>query len=154
MHSIGRFAPSPSGLLHFGSFVTTLASYLQAKATQGEWLVRIEDLDPPREVAGATKHILTTLERLGLHWDKDIVYQSTRLDEYQQILEQLVQKKLAYYCDCLRQRTQNLPQHIYDNYCQKRHLIPTADDSIAIRLKQNHPIYHFIDNIRGRQSIT
>lgn len=154
MHSIGRFAPSPSGLLHFGSFVTALASYLQAKAKQGEWLVRIEDLDPPREVAGAAKHILTTLEKLGLHWDKEIVYQSARLDEYQHILDQLVQQKLAYYCDCSRQRIQHLPHHLYDNHCQNRHLKPSVDNSMAIRLKQNHPICHFIDNIRGRQNIT
>ena len=86
MSNVGRFAPSPSGLLHFGSLITALASYLQAKSNNGEWLVRIEDIDPPREVVGAAQKILFTLEQFGLHWDRDVLYQSNRLTIYQDII--------------------------------------------------------------------
>lgn len=153
MNSIGRFAPSPSGQLHFGSFITALGSYLHAKSHQGKWLVRIEDLDPPREKQGSASHILTTLERLGLFWDEEILYQSARLERYQEILNFLLKKQLAYYCDCSRQRIQVLPDSMYDNHCQNRQLVPSSCP-MAIRLKQVHTITTFIDNIRERQTIS
>lgn len=154
MNHVGRFAPSPSGQLHFGSFITALGSYLQAKSRNGEWLVRIEDIDPPREVAGAAKNILITLEQCGLYWDRDVFYQSKRLNVYQEIIDSLINNKFAYYCDCTRQRIQTLPNHCYDNHCRNQALSLHKQQPMAIRIKQTHPVDHFIDNIRGHQYVT
>ena len=86
---IGRFAPTPSGPLHFGSIFTALASYLDAKAHAGKWLLRIDDLDTPRVKSGATKSILETLELLHLFWDDEVLYQSTRTEVYDSALAEL-----------------------------------------------------------------
>ena len=86
---IGRFAPSPTGPLHFGSLYTALASFLQARSHQGLWLLRIDDLDTPRNIKGSADSILKTLEVFGLHWDDSVVYQSQYLDVYDEILDQL-----------------------------------------------------------------
>ena len=77
---VGRFAPSPTGHLHMGSMVAAIGSFLEARSRGGKWLVRMEDLDPPREVPGAADHILRTLEGMGLHWDGEVMYQSGRHD--------------------------------------------------------------------------
>jgi len=97
--NIGRFAPSPSGPLHFGSLVAALASWLDARAAGGRWLVRIEDLDRPRVQSGAADEILRTLERLGLCWDGEVVFQSRRTSSYEQALSRL---KDTYVCGCSR----------------------------------------------------
>ena len=109
---IGRFAPSPTGPLHFGSLLAALASYLEAKTQDGLWLVRMEDLDKPREVAGAANHILNTLEKFGLEWDGEVVYQSQRSELYQEALNQIKAKSLIYQCSCSR-------KEIADSYNQK-----------------------------------
>ena len=98
----GRFAPTPSGALHFGSLVAALASFLDARSRRGEWLVRIEDLDPPRERPGAADQILRTLDRLGLHWDGPVVRQSTRLPLYQEAVDLLERRDLLRRCRCSR----------------------------------------------------
>jgi glutamyl-Q tRNA(Asp) synthetase len=98
----GRFAPSPTGLLHFGSLVAATGSYLDARHQQGEWLLRIEDLDPPREIAGAGDSIIRTLEQLGMTWDGPISYQSQRSQLYEEALGQLWQQGYLYNCGCSR----------------------------------------------------
>ncbi|MDF7667003.1 tRNA glutamyl-Q(34) synthetase GluQRS [Orbaceae bacterium ESL0727] len=152
MSYIGRFAPSPSGPLHFGSLITALGSYLQAKAQNGKWLVRIEDIDPPRECPDAPALILKTLEAFGLYWDEDVLYQSACSARYLETLHFLLSKQLAYYCDCSRQRISTLLQGQYDNFCRTRHLQPT-NKPLAIRLKQTYPVYQFSDQIQGQQQI-
>jgi glutamyl-Q tRNA(Asp) synthetase len=99
---VGRFAPSPTGLLHAGSLVAALASWLDARAHGGTWLVRIEDLDAPRNVAGAAEAIVAQLERLGLHPDGDVVRQSERTALYDSALKRLVELGRAYPCACSR----------------------------------------------------
>jgi len=85
-----------------GSLITAVASYCQAKINQGRWLLRIEDIDPPREVPGASEDIIHTLDRLGFEWDGEIEYQSNRIEQYLQALEKLDQSELIYACGCSR----------------------------------------------------
>lgn len=98
----GRFAPSPTGALHFGSLVAALGSYLDARALGGEWLLRIEDVDQPRTVPGATDSILRTLDRLGFQWDGEVARQSRRLDLYRAALQRLQLADAVYPCSCSR----------------------------------------------------
>lgn len=100
---VGRFAPTPSGRLHAGSLLAALGSFLSARAQGGRWLLRIEDLDPPREVAGAAQSFVDDLQRLGLHWDGEVLYQSRRGEAYATALAQLRQAGLAFPCACSRQ---------------------------------------------------
>lgn len=99
---VGRFAPSPSGPLHAGSLAAALASWLDARAHSGRWLVRIEDVDTPRTVAGADEFILNQLRALGLHWDGKVVWQSRRGDLYQGAFDDLAARGLVYGCGCTR----------------------------------------------------
>lgn len=106
--TVGRFAPSPSGPLHFGSLVAALGSYLSVRNKQGRWLLRIEDLDPPREIPGATAQIIRTLETLGFEWDGDITYQSKRLDLYRDAVREIERTGMAYRCTCSRREITEL----------------------------------------------
>lgn len=120
----GRFAPSPTGPLHFGSLVSAVGSYLEAKCHQGIWLVRIEDLDTPRNVPGAAQDILRTLEFFGLHWDEKVLYQSQRRAAYEEALRVLQQCGMAYPCACSRKEIADSALHgiegqIYPGTCRK-----------------------------------
>lgn len=98
----GRFAPSPTGPLHFGSLVSAVASYLDAREHSGEWLVRIEDVDVPRTVPGAADSILCDLEHFGFRWDGPVMYQSQRTAAYKEALERLKAADVVYPCGCSR----------------------------------------------------
>lgn len=114
---IGRFAPSPSGPLHFGSLVCALASYLDAKLNHGLWQLRIEDIDPPREVPGAASAIVRSLEHHGLTWDGPVIWQSKHGHRYDGVLEHLRQAGHIYPCSCTRKRLEALDHH-YDGHCR------------------------------------
>jgi glutamyl-Q tRNA(Asp) synthetase len=101
---VGRFAPSPTGPLHLGSLTTAVASYLHARQADGEWLLRIEDIDPPREVPGARDAILRSLEALELHWDRSVLLQSTRTARYRDVAHALLRRGLAFRCSCTRRQ--------------------------------------------------
>jgi glutamyl-Q tRNA(Asp) synthetase len=143
---IGRFAPSPSGALHFGSLLAALASFLDARARQGTWLLRMEDLDPAREPAGAADQILFALELFELHWDGPVVYQSQRLDAYADALNSLQDMGLLYACDCSRQRIRAMGG-VYDNRCRQRSQPPAG--SSALRISADDTEYRFTDRIQG-----
>lgn len=141
----GRFAPSPSGLLHFGSLITALASYLHAKANHGQWLVRIEDIDPPREKAGASRDILKMLEAFGLYWDETELYQSNQSKLYLDVLNYLHEQELSYYCQCTRAQIK-AGNGIYQQTC--RHLNLSTPGK-AIRLINQTGIDCYHDLIQG-----
>jgi len=142
---IGRFAPSPSGALHFGSLLAALASFLDARAHNGRWLLRIEDLDPAREPPGAAQQIIETLADYGFSWDGPVIYQSQRIGEYHRILDELQSRQLIYRCDCSRQRIREL-HSIYDNHCRERADVVAP---YALRLKLPDTVMGFEDRIQG-----
>jgi len=140
---IGRFAPSPTGPLHFGSLCTALASFLQARSQQGLWLIRIDDLDTPRNIKGSADNILKTLDAFGLHWNNSVVYQSQYLDVYYEILDQLVRDKLIYPCTCSRKTL----TAIYSGVCRDKQTLPNSPYSL--RIKTNNRIISFEDELQG-----
>lgn len=150
MSYIGRFAPSPTGRLHFGSLLAATASYLQARSQQGQWLLRIEDLDKPREQAGAAEAIIQTLARYGFEWDQAIVYQSQRLPAYRHALESL--RPHLYACQCSRKQLQVLGSigkfgPIYSGHCRSKLL--NLGQEFAIRVKTIDKKICFTDLIQG-----
>lgn len=145
---IGRFAPSPSGPLHFGSLVTALFSYIHAKQHQGQWFVRIEDLDVPRSVADADKCILDTLRLHGMESDIDVVYQSQRNPLYESALSQL--QSQCYFCSCTRADIKAMGG-IYDSRC--KHLSRPATNT-AVRFIHNQPQIQFDDLLHGTIKVT
>ncbi|MFM2320120.1 MAG: tRNA glutamyl-Q(34) synthetase GluQRS [Pseudomonadota bacterium] len=151
MTYIGRFAPSPTGLLHFGSLLAATASYLQARSQQGQWLLRIEDLDQAREQTGAADAIIQTLRLYGFEWDQSIIYQSQRLAAYADALQRL--KSLTYPCHCSRKQLQAIANHgefglIYPQTCRDKNL--PLSHSTAIRIKTLDQLICFNDQIQGR----
>jgi len=145
---IGRFAPSPTGLLHLGSLAAALASYMIAKQNNGRWLVRIEDIDRPREVAGSSKSILDSLEVFALHWDDSIVYQSQRNPIYQQRFDELMEKDLIYQCECSRKQIESRSSQGYDGFCRKKSLPVKKGQATRIKFASGFEI--FDDQILGR----
>lgn len=145
MTYIGRFAPSPSGPLHFGSLVAAVGSYLRARSQTGQWLVRIEDLDPPREQPGAASGILRTLERYGLFWDGPVIYQSQRHARYQAVLDDLYQQGKTYHCHCTRAQIHS-SGGFYAGTCREQHY---PAEGAAVRLRVDTPTLSFLDQLLG-----
>lgn len=143
---IGRFAPSPSGPLHMGSLVCALASFLDAKARRGKWLVRIEDIDPPRQRPGADKIILDTLLAHGLTWDSEIRYQSQHTDRYNAVLSHLAQNGLSYRCTCTRKRVAALGG-VYDQHCLGHHIPHEKPHAIRLNVAAAHQKLHIKNKI-------
>jgi len=153
---VGRFAPSPTGPLHFGSLLTAVGSYCLARQAGGLWLLRIEDLDTPRVVPGAADTILHTLDALALHWDGEILYQSRRTSRYTEALDILEQKGLIYGCACSRKEILASAPHpgeegpIYPGLC--RHGLAAGRAPRAWRLRVPARSVAVTDSICGRQS--
>lgn len=149
MTYIGRFAPTPSGPLHFGSLIAATASYLDAKSHHGKWLVRIEDLDTPRVVSGSIDQIFFQLDAYGFQWDANPVYQSQRGDLYQHALDQLLVDDHAFYCECTRKQLfERNPQGIYDGHCRK--ITPRDPKQCSVRFKVPAQRLEFTDLIQAR----
>ena len=145
---IGRFAPSPSGDLHFGSLVSAVGSYLEAKCVGGKWMLRIEDIDPPREVEGSAIRINNDLCRLDLIPDAPVLYQSSRIHAYQAAIRQLLDKGKAYPCACSRK---DLPDSgVYPGTC--RNGISGGKPPRSIRFIVDDGNCSFTDRLQGHIS--
>lgn len=150
---IGRFAPSPTGPLHFGSLLAAVASYIEARRHNGRWLLRIEDIDPPREKPGASEQIVQALEVYGFEWDGPVLQQSASAALHQQALATLLDLELAYTCTCSRKDLANARRSdlgiIYPGHCRaKQH---KARDDTAIRVRTNADPISFEDVLQGKQ---
>lgn len=148
MSPTGRFAPSPTGELHFGSLVAAVASYLNAKSRAGRWLIRVEDIDPPREVPGSADHILQSLQQFGMRADTPVVFQGQRRELHRAAADELVSKDMAFWCGCSRRDLP--PSGIYPGTC--RNGIPPGKSPRAIRLRVNSRPVCFDDQIQGKIS--
>ena len=148
---IGRFAPSPSGPLHFGSLLAAVASYAQAKTRNGQWLVRIEDIDPPREQPGADKVILGALEAYGFEWDSKVSYQGQFAERHAALVHSLLESAKAYPCSCSRRDLADVRRGplgaIYPGTCRNG----CRSNDVAIRLRTNDEPIEFTDRLQGPQ---
>ncbi len=150
---IGRFAPTPSGPLHFGSLVTAVASYCDARSQQGQWLLRIEDVDTPRNVAGSAENIISTLKALGFEWDGEIEYQSNHFVQYRQVLQSLLNKNRCYACECSRRSLRQANAQsgplglIYPGLCRNKSL---DEEKHSIRVDTSGcGVVGYTDNVYG-----
>ena len=152
---VGRFAPSPTGPLHFGSLVAALASYCDARARGGRWLVRIEDVDQPRSRASAERAILRTLSRYGFRWDGDVVRQSERTAHYVRALARLREAGLVYACACTRREMEQAPRNatgerIYPGTCRNAGIDALAP-RVAQRIRVDDALVEYVDAVQGLQ---
>lgn len=151
----GRFAPSPTGHLHFGSLIAAVASFLDARSMNGEWLVRMEDVDATRNVRGAAEDILATLDAFGFEWDAPVLWQSTRSEAYAEALERLRLAGLAYACCCSRKEIAALARQpaidgglVYSGSC--RYGMPEGRLARAWRMRTDALQTDFVDRLQGR----
>ena len=160
-HYVGRYAPSPTGRLHLGNLRTALLAWLHARLHDGDFLLRFDDLDTPRVVAGSAEQIIADLQQLGLDFDGEVIYQSNCIDRYQQALESLIQKGLCYECFCSRkdiQQAVSAPHGktaVYPGTCKQLSLAERSEKYLqktpAIRLHVEDKLIEFEDGIAGLQ---
>lgn len=149
----GRFAPSPTGPLHFGSLVAAVASWLDARHAHGEWLLRIEDIDETRTVPGAADDILRTLDAMGLHWDGAVQWQTRRKPRYEAALARLREARLAYRCRCSRREIadsglRGIEGAVYPGTCREARL--ASGVAGAERFRVDEGAVEFVDRVQGR----
>ena len=149
----GRFAPSPTGPLHLGSLVTAAASFLTARKAKGQWFLRIDDIDPPREEAGASDRIKRQLESFGLAWDGPVFHQADRMDAYQDALVSLRRQGHVYDCSCSRAKIAAHPEsdggRRYPGTCR----MGPGRGETAVRVRTDAAHITFEDRLRGRQTV-
>lgn len=154
MHYIGRFAPSPTGPLHFGSLLAAVASYCDAKFNQGKWLLRLEDIDKPREMAGASDTILQQLDAFGFEWDGEILRQSQHDCYYEKALNALQNQQLIYACTCTRKEVADssnivgIDGLVYPRTCLNQAI--KANAAFALRVRVDGAEIEFEDAIQGK----
>lgn len=158
----GRFAPSPTGPLHKGSLVAAIASYLEAKKNNGQWLVRMEDVDELRNVKGAADSILQSLDAFGFEWDEDVLYQTARKEAYAEALQNLKKKQLVYPCTCSRKSLKAKAETgkiktgkfglIYPGTCVTNTFSQFKPADYAIRIKTPDQKFNFNDELLGKNS--
>jgi len=148
---VGRFAPSPTGPLHYGSLLAAVASYLQARVNQGKWLLRVEDIDPPREQQGADRLIVNALEAYGFEWDGPVTYQSQFQSRHEELVQSLLDDGLAFPCSCSRRDLAGARRGplgaIYPGTCRNG----CQATNVAIRLRTNDEPIRFVDTLQGEQ---
>lgn len=149
---VGRFAPSPTGPLHFGSLMAAAASFLQARVNRGKWLLRVEDIDPPREQPGSDKRIIEALEAYGFEWDGPVTYQSQFRQRHEELIERLLNDGQAYACSCSRSDLASAARGplgvIYPGTCRRG----SRGGEVAIRLRTNDEPVHYTDALQGEQT--
>lgn len=155
-HTIGRFAPSPTGHLHFGSLLAAMASYCDVRSHNGQWLLRIDDIDGPRSVAGSADAIQTTLDTYGFEWDGPVAWQSQRMEIYRTALDALIKQQLVFDCTCSRR---TLPSgQTYPGHCRQNSTRNAKDLSFgkpadhALRMRMNGHVA-LDDAVQGHFSV-
>lgn len=158
----GRFAPSPTGPLHKGSLVAAVASYLEAISHDGQWLIRMEDVDELRNVKGAADNILRSLEAYGFEWDEEVLYQTRRKAAYEDALQALKQQQLVYPCTCSRKSLRAMAEtgaidmgklgHIYPGTCIRNDFSDFKPEDYSIRIKTPDNNTRFVDQLLGHYS--
>ena len=148
---VGRFAPSPTGPLHLGSLLTAVASFLHARQNAGRWLLRIENIDPPREQPGAITSILATLEAMALEWDGEIGWQNRQLERFRRAADQLERDGLAYRCTCSRKEIRAASgSNRYPGTCRNLGLV---DLNAAVRLVTPTAKTEIVDELQGHRLV-
>jgi glutamyl-Q tRNA(Asp) synthetase len=145
----GRFAPSPTGLLHQGSLMTALGSYLFARTLSHKWLIRVEDLDRPRVVPGAVDAILRTLETCGFEWDGPVLRQSSRGAAYEAALHRLLAQGAVYSCHCSRSRLNAEAEGVYPGTCRHNSTPGGLPPALRFRTDRGHEPVRFVDELQG-----